>query len=82
MPIEVYLFIVPLLIGGLGFFLKSLISDLKTNVTSLRSEINQMNIVLVKHEGRTEKETELLKNRVENLEKGQDFIKKLISEKK
>lgn len=41
-----------------------------------------MNIVLVKHEGRTEKETELLKNRVENLEKGQDFIKKLISEKK
>lgn len=82
MPIEVYLFIVPLLIGGLGFFLKSLISDLKTNVTSLRSEINQMNIVLVKHEGRTEKETELLKNRVENLEKGQDFIKKLLSEKK
>lgn len=82
MQIEFYLFIVPLLIGGLGFFVKNLISDLRTTVTSLRTEINQMNIILVRHEGYTEKQVELLKNKVENLEKEQDFIKKLISEKK
>lgn len=82
MPIEVYFFIVPLLIGGLGFFIKGLISDLKTTVSSLKTEINSLNIVLVKHEGKTDKEIELLKSRVLNLEKEQDFLKNLMVEKK